>query len=87
MLKILDIMSLRLIYIFLINLDLELVLSTQTCLFSLLMPIFANSYPKAHMEESPMKSKTQRPANKTKEQERSKERNARKSNLQQNTNL
>ena len=37
-----------------------------------LMLIFVNPYLKAHMEESPMKSKTQRPAKKTKEQERSK---------------
>ena len=47
----------------------------------LLMPIFANPYPKAHEEESPMKSKAQRPTKKTKEQERSKERNSRESNL------
>ena len=47
----------------------------------LLMPIFANPYPKAQEEESPMKSKAQRPTKKTKEQERSKERNVRESNL------
>ena len=34
-----------------------------------------------------MKSKAQRPAKKTKEQERSKERSARERDLQQNTNL
>ena len=33
---------------------------------------FANPYPKAHEEESPMKSKAQRPTKKTEEQERSK---------------
>ena len=37
------------------------------------MLIFANLYPKAHEEESPMKSKAQRPTKKTKEQERSEE--------------
>ena len=36
---------------------------------------------KAHTEESPMKRKAQRPTKKTKEQERSKERNARESDL------
>ena len=40
----------------------------------MLMPIFANSYPKAHEEESPIKIKAQRPTKKTEEQERSKER-------------
>ena len=45
---------------------------------------FLNMY---HEEESPMKSKAQRFAKKTKEQERSKERSARESDLQQNTNL
>ena len=45
------------------------------------MPNFANPYPKAHEEESPMKSKAQRPTKKTKEQERSKERSARESDL------
>ena len=53
----------------------------------LLMPNFANPYPKAHEEESPMKSKAQRPTKKTEEQERSKERNARESDLQQNADL
>ena len=53
----------------------------------LLMPIFANPYPKTHTEESPMKSKAQKPAKKTKEEERSKERSARERDLQQNTNL
>ena len=38
------------------------------------MPIFANPYPKAHAEESPIKTKVQRPTKKTEEQERSKER-------------
>ena len=38
-----------------------------------LMPIFANPYPKAHEEERPMKSKDQKPTGKTEEQERSKE--------------
>ena len=38
------------------------------------MPIFANPYPKAHEEESPIKIKAQRPTKKTEEQERSKER-------------
>ena len=51
------------------------------------MPNFANPYPKAHEEESPMKSKVQRSTNKTEEQERSKERSARESNLQQNADL
>ena len=37
------------------------------------MPIFANPYPKAHKEESPIKIKAQRPTKKTEEQERSKE--------------
>ena len=50
------------------------------------MPIFANPYPKTHTK-CPMKSKAQRPAKKTKEQERSKERSARERDLQQNTNL
>ena len=45
------------------------------------MPIFANPYPKTHTEESPMKSKAQRPTKKTKEQERSKERSAGKRDL------
>ena len=40
----------------------------------MLMPIFANPYPKAHEEESPIKIKAQRPTKKTEEQERSKER-------------
>ena len=40
----------------------------------MLMPIFANPYPKAHEKESPIKIKAQRPTKKTKEQERSKER-------------
>ena len=52
-----------------------------------LMPNFANPYPKAHEKESPMKSKTQRPTKKIEEQEMSKERSARESNLQQNANL
>ena len=51
------------------------------------MPNFANPYPKAHEEESPMKSKVQRSTNKTKKQERSKERSARESDLQQNEDL
>ena len=38
-----------------------------------LMPIFANPYPKAHEEESLIKIMAQRPTKKTKEQERSKE--------------
>ena len=38
------------------------------------MPIFANPYPKAHAEESPIKTKVQRPTKKTEGQERSKER-------------
>ena len=42
---------------------------------------------KAYMEESPMKTKAQRPTKKTKEQERSKERNVRESDLQQNADL
>ena len=46
------------------------------------MPIFPNPYPKTHMEESPMKSKAQRPAKKTKEEKRSKERSARERDLQ-----
>ena len=53
----------------------------------LLMPNFANPYPKAREEESPMKSKAQRPTKKTEEQERSKERSARESDLQQNADL
>ena len=53
----------------------------------MLMPIFANLYLKADEEENLMKSKAQRPTKKTKEQERSKERNVRESDLQQNTNL
>ena len=65
-------------------LDLE---SVHVSLYLVLMPIFANPYPKTHMEESPMKSKAQRPTKKTKEQERSKERSARERDLQQNTNL
>ena len=48
---------------------------------------FVNPYPKAHTKESPMKSKAQRPTKKTKKQERSKERNARESDLQQNIAL
>ena len=36
---------------------------------------------KAYTEESPMKSKAQKPTKKTKEQEMSKERNVRESNL------
>ena len=51
------------------------------------MSNFANPYPKAHEEESPMKSKAQRPTKKIEEQEMSKERSARESNLQQNANL
>ena len=51
------------------------------------MPNFANPYPKAHEEEIPMKSKVQRPTKKIEEQEMSKERSARESNLQQNANL
>ena len=51
------------------------------------MPNFANPYPKAHEEESPMKNKVQRSTNKTKEQEKSKERSARESDLQQNEDL
>ena len=42
---------------------------------------FLNPCPKAHEEKNPMKSKAQRLTKKTKEQERSKERNARESNL------
>ena len=38
------------------------------------MPIFANPYPRAHKEESPIKIKAQRLTKKTEEQERSKER-------------
>ena len=53
----------------------------------LLMPILANPYPKVHAEESPMKSKAQRPTKKIEKQERSKERNERESDLQQNTDL
>ena len=53
----------------------------------MLMPNFANLYPKAHEEENPMKSKAQGPTRKTEEQERSKEIGASESNLQQNTNL
>ena len=53
----------------------------------LLMPTFANLYPKAHTEESPMKSKAQKPTKKTKKQERPKERSARESDLQQNAYL
>ena len=48
------------------------------------MSIFANPYPKAHEEESPIKIKAQRPTKKTKEQERSREGSARESDLQQN---
>ena len=51
--------------------------------YQVLMPNFANPYPKAHEEENPMKSKAQRPTKKTEEQERS----AKEMNLQQNTNL
>jgi len=51
------------------------------------MPIFANLYPKTHEEESLMQSKAQRPTKKTEEQERSKERSARESDLQQNADL
>ena len=39
---------------------------------------FLNPCPKSHIEESPMKSKAQRPTKKTEEQERFKERSARK---------
>ena len=53
----------------------------------MLMPIFANLYLKADEEKNPMKSKTHRPTKKTKEQERSKEINARESALQQNKAL
>ena len=53
----------------------------------LLMLNFANPYPKAHEEESPMKSKAQRSTKKTEEQERSKERTARESDLQQSADL
>ena len=49
----------------------------------MLMPNFANPYPKAHEEENPMKSKAQRPTKKIEEQERSKEISASESNLQQ----
>ena len=45
------------------------------------MPNFAHPYPKAHEEENPMKSKAQRPTKKAEEQERSKERSARESDL------
>ena len=62
-----------------INKSKSLINQIYNCL--VLMPIFANAYPKAHEEESPMKSKAQRPTKKTKEQERSKERNSRESNL------
>ena len=48
---------------------------------------FLNPCPKAHTEESPMKSKAQRPTKKTEEQERIKERSARERDLQQNTVL
>ena len=48
---------------------------------------FLNLYPKAHTEEIPMKSKAQRPTKKTEKQERSKERSARESDLQQITSL
>ena len=48
---------------------------------------FLNPCPKAHTEESPMKSKAQKPTKKTEEQERSKKRSARERDLQQNTNL
>ena len=48
---------------------------------------FLNPCPKSHIEESPMKSKAQRPTKKTEEQERFKERSARENDLQQNTNL
>ena len=51
------------------------------------MPNFANPYLKAHEEESPMKSKAQRPTKKIEEQDMSKERSVRESNLQQNANL
>ena len=46
---------------------------------------FLNPCPKSHTEESPMKSKAQRPTKKTEEQERFKEKSER--DLQQNTNL
>ena len=51
------------------------------------MPIFANPYPKAHEEESPIKIKAQRPTKKTEEQERYRERSAREGDLQQNVDL
>ena len=53
----------------------------------MLMPIFANPYPKAHEEESPIKIKAQRPTKKTEEQERSREKSAKESDLQQNVDL
>ena len=53
----------------------------------MLMPIFANPYPKAHEEESPIKIKAQRPTKKTEEQEKSKEISARENDLQQNADL
>ena len=51
------------------------------------MPIFVNPYPKTHEEESPIKIKAQRPTKKTEEQERSRERSVRESDLQQNVDL
>ena len=42
---------------------------------------FSKFVPKTHEEESPMKSKAQRPAKSTEEQERPKERIARRSDL------
>ena len=51
------------------------------------MSIFANPYPKAHEEESPIKIKAQRPTKKTEEQKRSKERSARENDIQQNVDL
>ena len=44
---------------------------------------FLNPCPKSHTEESPMKSKAQRPTKKTEEKEKSKEISASESNLQQ----
>ena len=49
------------------------------------MPIFANPYPKAHEEESPMKSKVERPTKKTEKQERSKEISESESKWKQST--
>jgi len=45
------------------------------------MLVFTNSYPKAHEEKSPIKSKAQRPIKKTKEQERPKEKHKRNKSL------